>query len=408
MRKPAIHAGLRLLPSRSYELSGVHSTARTDTIAPLSRAPPMSDQLHFPYMFWAQRESFRSPYCLSQSGMPAPDPAFLADLAWDLAPQQAEALPALRARLAELFATTADRVIVTAGTSTAMSVCAARWFTPGSRVAHEHPCYDPLRTLAPRFGAETVAVHRHASEAWRLSPSAVRNALRGSRPGHLFLSNPHNPSGLAQSAEEITELAAEAARVGGVLISDEVYQEFLPPAERVHAFALAPNAVSIGSLTKGYGLGALRIGWILLGDDFAERADSVLDALFLLTVDPATPCLRAGLRALNDLPRLLQPVRRIEQESRPIWEAWLNDCDAVEAFVPRHGLIAFPRVRSVTDTRALVRHLQAHHGVDVVPGEYFGAPGHVRVGCGLPAESLRAGLARLERGIADYCAGGGR
>jgi aspartate/methionine/tyrosine aminotransferase len=368
----------------------------------------MSDPLHFPYMFWAQRESFRSPYCLSQSGMPAPDPSFLEGLAWDLAPQQAEALPALRERLAELFGTSADRVIVTAGTSTAMAVCATRWFTPGSRVAHESPCYEPLRTLAPRFGAESVAVERSAADDWRLSPARVRAALEGSSPGHLFLSNPHNPSGLAQSADEIAEIAAEAERTGGVLISDEVYQEFLPPEERVHAFALAPNAVSIGSLTKGYGLGALRIGWILLGEGLSAQADTVLDSLFLLTVDPATPCLRAGVRALNELPRLLQPLRRVEQESRPIWERWLRETPAVESYVPRHGLIAFPRVVGVDDTRALVQHLQAKHGVDVVPGEFFGTPGHLRVGCGLPAESLREGLARLERGIADYRAGGGR
>ena len=359
-------------------------------------------------MFWAQRESFRSPYCLSQSGMPSPDPSFLDGLAWDLAPQQPEALPALRARLAELFATSADRVIVTAGTSTAMAVCATRWFTPGSRVAHETPCYDPLRTLAPRFGAESVAVDRCAAEDWRLSPARVRAALEGARPGHLFLSNPHNPSGRAQSAEELVALAAEAERAGGVLISDEVYQEFLPPDERVHAFALAPNAVSIGSLTKGYGLGALRIGWVLLGEGLAAQADAVLDSLFLLTVDPATPCLRAGLRALNDLPRLLQPLRRIERESRPLWERWLVESDVVESFVPGHGLIAFPRVVGVDDTRSLVTHLQSKHGVDVVPGEFFGAPGHVRVGCGVPVESLREGLARLEHGIRDYRAGGGR
>lgn len=356
----------------------------------------------FPYMFWAQRESFRSPYCLSQSGMPAPDASFLDGLAWDVAPQLAEALPAVRARLAELFATTPDRVIVTAGTSTAMAVCAARWFTPGARVAFETPRYEPLESLPRRFGADAVPVRRRAEDAWALDPAAVRAALDGASPGHVFLSNPHNPSGREHTAEEIAAIAAEAARAGGVLVSDEVYQEFLPPDERVHAFAVAPNAVSIGSLTKAYGLGALRIGWILLGEGLADRADEVLDALFLLTVDPATPCLRAARRALDELPRLLQPLRRVEVESRPAWARWLAECDLVDAYVPPHGLIAFPRVRGVGDTRALVTHLQAEHGVDVVPGEFFGAPGHLRVGCGVPAESLREGLARLEAGIRSF------
>jgi len=334
--------------------------------------------------------------------MPAPDTGWLEDLEWDIAPQQQDALPALQARLAELFGTRPDRVIVTAGASTAMSVCALRWFTPGATVAHETPCYEPLQALIPRFGARAVPALRQLADDWRLAPVAVRDALEGSNPGHLFLSNPHNPSGATQTADEICALAEEAARAGGLLISNEVYQEFLPPEERVHAFSLAPNAVSIGSLTKAYGLGGLRIGWILLGDDVARDAESVLDALFLLTVDPATPCLRAAHRALDCLPRLLQPLRRIEHESRPLWERWLSASDDFECHVARRGLIAFPRVIGVNDTRALVKFLQSEHGVDVVPGEFFGAPGYIRVGCGLPAESLREGLARLETGVRAF------
>ena len=57
----------------------------------------------FPYMFWAHTEAFLSPYCLSQSGMPAPDPAVFAQPRLpDLGPPAAEALPALEGRLAEL------------------------------------------------------------------------------------------------------------------------------------------------------------------------------------------------------------------------------------------------------------------------------------------------------------------
>ncbi len=35
-------------------------------------------QLSFPYMFWAHTESFRSAYCLAQSGMPLPAAEWLA------------------------------------------------------------------------------------------------------------------------------------------------------------------------------------------------------------------------------------------------------------------------------------------------------------------------------------------
>ena len=42
--------------------------------------PTMSSQIHFPYMTWAQTQSMRSAYPLSQSGMPPPDPGWLGPL----------------------------------------------------------------------------------------------------------------------------------------------------------------------------------------------------------------------------------------------------------------------------------------------------------------------------------------
>ena len=67
--------------------------------------------------------------------------------------------------------------------------------------------------------------------------------------------------------------------------------------------------------------------------------------------------------------------------------------------IPEFGIIAFPRVAGVEDTLALSEYLAKEHQVDVVPGEFFGLPGHVRISCGVPAATLETGLARLDAGI---------
>lgn len=363
-------------------------------------------EIRFPYMFWAQTESFLSPYCLSQSGMPPPDDGFLADLGVDLANPAVEALPALTEGLAALFRVDPARVLVTPGSSAAMYLAAARWFR-GARVAAETPSYEPLRALPAFFGADTRLLVRRFEDEWRVDPQRARSALAGGTgPGHLFITNPHNPSGSAARTEEVRELAEVAAQAGGVLVSDEVYMEFAPVEERVHAFDIAPNGLSIGSLTKAYGLGALRIGWMILGEELASERNALLDLAYLTYVDPPTVTLRAALRALEHLPELLQPVRQVEALSRPLWERWLREAEGVDAHVPRRGLVAFPRITGVSSTAELVRYLQAEHGVDVVPGEFFGLAGHVRVGCGVPPETLREGLARLDAGLAAWRARG--
>lgn len=361
--------------------------------------------LHFPYMFWAHHEGFLSPYCLSQSGMPVPEASFLEGLGVDIAHPCVEAKPALEARLGELFGVDPERVLVTVGASAAMQIAAMQWFRPGTRVAAEIPSYEPLRKLPTFFGAEPRPLVRRPEADWRLDPADVRVALSGgSGPGHVFMTNPHNPTGTMLDADAMRGIAAEAAAAGGNLVCCEVYMEFAPPAERLHVFDLAPNTVTIGSLTKAYGLGALRVGWLILGEGVARERMEIEDKSYLGYVDPPTCALRAGLRALDHLPGLLAPVRRIEAESRPVFERWLHESPAFEGILGPHGIIAFPRVRGVDDTAALVEYLQREHQVDVVPGEYFGQPGHLRVGFGVPVETLREGLARLERGVEAFLA----
>src|SRR5678815_495434 len=119
---------------------------------------------------------------------------------------------------------------------------------------------------------------RELRHAWQLDVERAGRLLQSrSRPAHVFLANPHNPTGAFEGAGAMSRLADLAASRGGVLVSCEVYMEFARPAERVHAALLAPNAVSIGSLTKAYGLGALRVGWILLGEEIASEREALVD-----------------------------------------------------------------------------------------------------------------------------------
>jgi len=360
----------------------------------------MAERLRFPYMFWAHRESFLSPYCLSQSGMPVPSTDFLGGLEVDIGHPGVDAEPALVAGLAELFRVEPERVLVTIGASSAMHMAAMQWFRPGARVVAELPSYEPLRALPEFFGADLRLLERRATDGWTVNPEVVREGLAGhSGPGHVILTNLHNPTGVLLEADRVRAIAREADRAGGVLVSCEAYMEFLPNERRVHAFAIAPNAVSIGTFTKAYGLGALRVGWMILGEGLVGSSEGLLDKFYLGYVDPPTPSLRGAQRALEHLPELQRPLREIEAKSRPHWERWLRETPGIDAVVPEFGIIAFPRVEGIHNTAALVPFLQKEFQVDVVPGEYFGRPGHLRVGCGVPEATLVEGLARLGRGL---------
>lgn len=367
-----------------------------------------TEGLRFPYMVYAHEQVATSSYCLSQSGMPVPESSFLAQAGGiDISPPAAEALPAFEAGIARLFGLDPARVLATVGASSAMNFCAARYFRPGSVVVCERPSYEPLRALPALFGGEARVVDRRPEDGWKLSPERVEEALAGAEVGHLFLTNPNNPTGALMEADEIRALGEIAARHNGVLVVCEVYGEYLPPDRRVHAAHIAPNGISIGSLTKAYGLGALRAGWMLLGEGLEREHVHLRDMSYLAYVDPPTASLRGAVCALGALPQLLQPLRQVEVESRPLWQSWLKESAAVECIVPEFGIIAFPKLVGIQNTRSFAEFLSAELQVDVAPGEYFGLAGHVRIGCGVPAETLREGIERLDRGIEAWLAAGG-
>jgi len=356
-------------------------------------------------MFWAQTESHLPPYGLAQSGMPVPElPGFALEGSELLGYPSVEAQPALEARLGELFGLAPERVLATIGASGAMHLAAEVWMR-GSRVISETPSYEPLRALPVRAGAaEILRIERTLDAGWAVDPDHVAAlAAAGRGPCHLFLTNPHNPSGALLDAPTIVALARAIEPTDGVLISNEVYMEYAPSDDqRVHAALLAPNAISLGSLTKAYGLGPLRSGWILLGEGLAEERARLVDHQYLTTVDLPTPSMNAARAALARMEELRRPLRRVEAQSRPHLLRWLEESRFVEATVPPFGILAFPRVSGVEDTRELARYLAAEHEVGVVAGEHFDAPGHLRIGCGVPEETVVEGLRRLEEGLGAF------
>ena len=376
-------------------IPAVDSTAVSDSIPP--RRPG------FPYMRFARNEALSHAASLTQSGMAAADPARFAELhGLDLAWGGASALPALTADFARRFRVRPEQVFLTPGATGAMSVLAAALFGPGNRVAVEVPSYEPLRVLPRREGATVVEVPRTLERGWRVDLPAVAAALAGPGRGHVFLSSPHNPSGTRTSPADLAALAELAAARGGYLVCNEIYEEFVPAAEAFHAARDLRHGISLGSLTKAYGLGALRLGWVVLGEAALALREDLLDACYLQFVDLPTSSLQAGRIALREREALLEPYRRVLAESRPLLERWLAAEPRVEARVPEHGIITCARVRGVLDTAALARHLATTEGLGVVPGEHFGAPGHLRLGYGMDPGALADALGRLSRGLRSH------
>jgi aspartate/methionine/tyrosine aminotransferase len=362
------------------------------------------DFLPFEYMAWAKSHQGRYAFDLSVSGMAPPD----ADL-FPLDPQcltlqgvSAELRQQLKLAIAHEYGVAASQVLLAAGTSEANYLVCGTLLSPGDGVLVETPAYQALMRLPGVFGAHAISFARRPDQRYALSVEAVQTAWR---PGVklVALTSPHNPSGFVASPEALLALGEWLETVDAYAVVDEVYRDFDPNPPPV-AQARHPRLITTASLTKVYGLGSLRAGWALMPEALVTKAEQRYD---FMAVNPATTMLNLTLSAFPKLALLRARAIQLSQQNRAQLAAWLSDSKHFSAQLPAHGIIALLQLPPGADDVALAQYLAQEKQVLVAPGAYFGAPGMLRIACGMATARLAEALESLEIGARAYFQGHG-
>lgn len=295
--------------------------------------------------------------------------------------------------LARRYGLASDQIMTTTGATAALNLVLRALVTPGDQVLVEQPGFDVLARQAVSIGAVVGEVMRPAPD-YRIDLNDLAAKLTP-RTRAVVITNLHNPSGVQLAPAEIAAIAAVAAKVGAVLIVDEVYADFAAEAGAPPAAGLAPNIITVSSLTKVFGLFALKFGWM------------AGDPALLARVRAASPDGDIGVSKLSHAvaAHVLETPAPFEAHwqstlagTRPVVQRHVDALVAdglLEGDLPPYGCMYFPRVVGVDDTVALARRLLTEFDTLVAPGEYFGAPGHIRIGFGSNAKGLDLGLQRL-------------
>jgi aspartate/methionine/tyrosine aminotransferase len=303
--------------------------------------------------------------------------------------------PPLLAAIAVRYGVAVDRVVTASGAGGANFLAIASLIRPGDDVLVEWPTYDPPVGAARLMGANIVTFERRFEEAWVIDPERVRAALTP-RTRLILLSSPHNPSGVLSSAAVLREVGDLAKRVGARVLVDEVYLDGVYGERPPPAATLGDGFVSTNSLTKAWGLSGLRAGWILADPQAAEsmrRARDAMDGVGPIPTD------RLAWLAFAHLDRLRERARSILEPNLQLLESFVRARADLEWVRPTGGNVAFPRVRGLPDTADFARRLQVDYDTAIVPGHFFGAPGHFRIAFSCERGTLEGGLDRLGRAL---------
>lgn len=227
---------------------------------------------------------------------------------------EALGLPALRARLARLYAerygitVPAERIAVTSGASGAFVLGFLAAFDTGDRVAVALPAYPAYRNILQALGVEVVALPTGSESRFQPTVEALE-ALSGPLAG-LVLQSPANPTGTMLDEPALGRLAAWCASRGVRLVSDEIYHgiTYGPPA--VTALAVDAGALIVNSFSKYWCMTGWRLGWAVVPEDLLEPFTRLAQNLFIAPSTIAQHAALAALEAGRELDARVEAYRR--------------------------------------------------------------------------------------------------
>jgi aspartate/methionine/tyrosine aminotransferase len=351
-------------------------------------------RFHAPYLEWAKVRP-AAKFDLAGSNILACSINDLpgAAAALELQGKNDEGYAPLIEAIAQRYAVGPDLVTTAQGASGANFLVCAALLEPGDDVIVETPGYDPLFAAPRLLGARVIHFEREFASGFAIDPDRVRRAMTP-RTRLIVITSPHNPSGVMASREALEELGKIAHANDAHVLVDEVYHDAAAESAATPAIpdktcaALGSAFIGTNSLTKSYGLSGLRCGWIVSSREVTERirrARDVVDGTGSIVAE------RLAVLAFGHIERLMKRATDILEGNRAIVRSFLESRTELD-WIAGRGTTVFPRLRGVADCSAFAERLLVERETAIVPGRFFQAPGHFRLGFGGASEPLIAGL----------------
>ena len=291
--------------------------------------------------------------------------------------------------------------LVTSGVSEGLDLALRALLNPGDEVIVPEPCYVAYAPCVAFAGGTPVPVAMDPDEGYRLDAGRIAAVVTPRTKGVLF-GSPSNPTGAAQSAEDLAALAALAVREDFWLLADEIYDRLTYTGTHTST-ASVPGAhdrtVLLGGFSKSYAMTGWRVGYVCAPAPLASLMHRIHQYTMLCAPHVSQVAAVEALRSGQD--DVAEMVADYDRRRR----LFVKGLDELGLTCPEPGgaFYAFPSIRSTgLSSQDFAEQLLAQEKVAVVPGDVFGpsGEGHVRCSYATALPLLEQALERIGR----FCA----
>jgi alanine-synthesizing transaminase len=240
----------------------------------------------------------------------------------------------------------ADRVILTSGTSEGIELALGAVADAGDEVLVPTPTYPLYTAVLAKIGARASYYRTDPARGWLPDVEDIRRRI-GPATRALVLIDPNNPTGAVYPEATRRELIDLATRAGIPILADEVYTDLGYDGPTPLLGSLDPDApiLSFSSLSKAYLAPGWRAGWMAVGR--SPRLDPALAAIKKLAdgrLCSPGPMQFAVTAALTGDRSHQVAFRRQLRERAELTTRRMNAIAGMSCVAPKSAFYAMPKV----------------------------------------------------------------
>jgi len=280
------------------------------------------------------------------------------------------------------------------------SVCSL--VNPGDEVIIAAPYWVSYPDIIKYAGGKPVVAPTRAEDEFILRAAAVEKAITP-KTRMVIVNSPNNPTGAVIPPDELAKILDVCKRQGVWLLSDECYSHFTYGDARPFSVASLPGSkdrvIIAGSFSKTFAMTGWRMGYVLAPKPLV---DAVAKLQSQSTSNPNSITQYAALEAMRGPMDSVATMLAEYARRRERILAGLRAIPGITCATPQGAFYVFPSIAThlnakMPDDVAAAKQLLEREHVAVVPGEPFGAPGHLRISYATSMERIEEGLRRLAR-----------
>jgi histidinol-phosphate aminotransferase len=279
----------------------------------------------------------------------------------------------LKAVIAKKFSVDPAQIVLGNGSNDVLELASLAFLPPGTSAVYAQYSFAVYMLACQARGAKHIMVpaRRYGADLAAMAKAVTADTRI------VFLANPNNPTGTFLSPSEIEDFLVQIPR-NVLVVLDEAYTEYLMPQQQGDSMAWVkrfPNLMVSRTLSKAYGLAALRVGFAVCDPEVAAMLNRVRQPFNVNALAQA-----AAIAALADDEYLKRSAAANAVGMMQLTEGFAA---LGLKYIPSYGNFICVEVGDAAriNTELLKR------GVIVRPVANYGLPKHLRISIGTDAEN---------------------